>query len=128
MRLALAMTLVIFVPETALAAAGTGLPWEGPLTVLSNSITGPVAFSVALIAIVIAGGVLIFGGDLNQFARVAIFIVLVLSLIIGAANFLSSTFGTTGALINVAQPITFTPKAEVSMAPNNDVLIMESGF
>lgn len=116
MRLTLAMMLVICVPEMALAATGTGLPWEGPLTTLTNSITGPIAFSVALIAIVIAGGVLIFGGELNQFARVAIFIVLVLALIVGAANFLSGTFGTTGALIDAVQPITSTLEATAPAA------------
>ena len=101
----LSIAFVVFLPEIASAATSAGLPWEGPLQTLTNSITGPIAFSVALIAIVIAGGVLIFGGELNQFARVAIFLVLVLALIVGAANFLSGTFGTTAALIDLKSMI-----------------------
>lgn len=90
---------LVLATGTASAATGTGLPWEGPLTTLGNSITGPIAFTVSLIAIAIAGGVLIFGGELNQFARVAIFVVLVLALLVAAANFLSTLYGTTGAVI-----------------------------
>lgn len=95
---------LLLAADLAAAATGTGLPWEGPLSTLANSVTGPIAFAVSMIAIVIAGGVLIFGGELNQFARVAIFIVLVLGMVVGAANFLSTMFGTTGAVI-AALPI-----------------------
>jgi type IV secretion system protein TrbC len=72
---------------------GGGLPYETWLTNLRNSVTGPVAFSLAIIGIVVAGGVLIFGGDLNGFFRTLIFIVLVMALIIGAQNILSTFFG-----------------------------------
>src|ERR1700687_3689635 len=44
------------------ATGGAGLPWETPLTTLSNSVTGPVAYCVSLIGIVGAGGILIFAG------------------------------------------------------------------
>lgn len=39
------------------------LPYGTWLTSLRNSVTGPVAFTLALVGIVVAGGVLIFGGD-----------------------------------------------------------------
>jgi type IV secretion system protein VirB2 len=68
---------------------------------LQNSVTGPVAFSLSLIGIVVAGGVLIFGGDLNGFFRTLIFIVLVMALLVGAQNIMSTLFGK-GAVITSA--------------------------
>lgn len=54
--------------------------------------TGPVATTLAIVGIVVAGGVLIFGGELNAFFRLLIFIVLVMALLIGANNLLMTTF------------------------------------
>jgi type IV secretion system protein VirB2 len=56
--------------------------------------TGPVAFGISIIAIIGAGAGIIFGGaDMNGFFRTMIFIVLVLALIVGANNILSTLFG-----------------------------------
>lgn len=85
----------------ASAAAGGGLPYETWLASLRNSVTGPVAFSFSLIGIVIAGSVLIFGGDLNGFFRTMVFLVLVMAMIIGANNMMSTFFGT-GAVISIS--------------------------
>lgn len=82
----------------ASAAAGGGLPYEAWLTKLQSSLTGPVAFSVSLIGIVGAGGVLIFGGELNAFLRTLVFIVLVMALLVGANSMMSGLFGT-GAVV-----------------------------
>jgi type IV secretion system protein VirB2 len=60
---------------------------------LRNSVTGPVAFALSIIGIVIAGGVLIFGGDLNGFFRTLIFLVLVMALLVGAQNVMGTFFG-----------------------------------
>jgi type IV secretory pathway VirB2 component (pilin) len=54
--------MVLCIPRTAHAATGgAGLPWETPLTTLSNSVTGPMAYAVSLIGIVGSGGILILG-------------------------------------------------------------------
>lgn len=89
------LALFLLVPFPAFASEGTGgsLPYEGWLTNLRNSVTGPVAFTLSIIGIVIAGGVLIFGGDLNGFFRTLIFVVLVMALLVGAQNMMSSFFG-----------------------------------
>ena len=92
----LATLCVFFLMTNAAHAAegsGGGLPYEGWLTQLRNSITGPFAFTVALIGIVASGAVLIFGGELNAFMRTLIFIILVMSLIVGANNLMSVLFG-----------------------------------
>jgi len=89
------LAVVIFAPQPAFASVGTGgsLPYESWLTNLRNSVTGPVAFALSLIGIVVAGGVLIFGGELNGFFRTLIFIVLVMGLLVGAQNMMSTFFG-----------------------------------
>ena len=45
---------------------------------------------------------MIFGGDLNSFFRSMIFLVLVMALLVGAQNIMSSFFGH-GALIGLMQ-------------------------
>ena len=95
LSVALVVTMVALMPQHAFAAEGTGggLPYEGWLTNLRNSVTGPVAFALPIVGIVIAGGVLIFGGDLNGFFRTLIFIVLVMALLVGAQNMMGTFFG-----------------------------------
>lgn len=94
---AAALCLIAAVP--ALASAGGGaLPWEGPLQQVQQSITGPVAGFIALAAVAIAGGMLIFGGELNDFARRLMYVVLVGGILLGATQIVG-LFGATGASI-----------------------------
>lgn len=90
----------------ASAGAGGGLPYEAWLTKLQASLTGPVAFSVSLIGIVGAGGVLIFGGELNAFLRALVFIVLVMALLVGANSMMSGLFGSGAVVWNGHRPET----------------------
>ncbi len=80
--------------DNAQAAVGAGgaLPYETWLVNLRNSVTGPVAFTLSIIGIVVAGGILIFGGELNAFFRTLIFIVLVMALLVGANNIMTNLF------------------------------------
>jgi type IV secretory pathway VirB2 component (pilin) len=89
------LAFILLAPTTAFASEGTGgsLPYESWLTNLRNSVTGPVAFALSMIGIVIAGGILIFGGELNGFFRTLIFIVLVMALLVGAQNMMTTFFG-----------------------------------
>lgn len=84
----------------AFASSGGSLPWEGPLEQIQESITGPVAGYIALAAVAIAGGMLIFGGELNDFARRLVFVVLVAGILLGATTIVG-LFGATGASIGV---------------------------
>ena len=85
---------VITMPPEAYAAgtAGGGLPYESALTRLRASITGPVAFTLSLIGIVGAAGVLIFGGELTGFLRMMVFLVLLIAILVGAQNVLTTLF------------------------------------
>ena len=96
---ALAVAVVIFRPGFAWAAqAGAGLAWEGPLQTLTRSIQGPVAFAISLLGVVVCGAMLVFGGEINEFVRRAIMLVLVVAMIAFAANILTGLFNY-GALI-----------------------------
>ena len=90
----LVVMFALSLPAAAHAATGGGgLPWETPLQTLGNSISGPVAYGLSLIGLVVSGGVLIFmGGELNHFARIVVQVVLVISFIIAGKNTMS-TFG-----------------------------------
>src|ERR1700751_1284304 len=101
------LALGFFMPWTANAATGGGgLPWEAPLTTLSNSVTGPVAYGMSLVGIVGAGGVLIFaGGMVNEFLRAVLFCVLVIAFIIAAKNTMSAFGWGAGAEITTQAKI-----------------------
>ncbi|MCO6559772.1 MAG: TrbC/VirB2 family protein [Gilliamella sp.] len=88
------LTFVLF-SNSAFAAEGSGggLPYESWLGKLRDSLTGPVAFAVSIIGIIVAGSVLIFGGDMNGFFRTLVFLVLVMALIVGANNMMATFFG-----------------------------------
>lgn len=95
----LALVVAIVVAGPALASSGGGgLPWESPLQQIQQSITGPVAGFIALAAVAIAGGMLIFGGELNDFARRLCYIALVGGVLLGATQIVA-LFGATGASI-----------------------------
>ena len=82
------------------ATGGAGLPWESPLTILSNSVSGPVAYGASLIGLVGAGGVLIFaGGMINEFLRAVLFLVLVIALVISGKNTLQAFGFAAGATV-----------------------------
>ena len=87
---------------TGVAEAGTtggALPWEGPLHTIASSLTGPVAFSVALIGIFSTGATLVWGGEMNEFGRRGALLALIVSVLVFASSLLSNAFGTGGALI-----------------------------
>jgi type IV secretory pathway VirB2 component (pilin) len=101
------LSLLLVAASTAHAATGgAGLPWETPLTTLSNSVTGPVAYAVSLIGIVGAGGILIFaGGQVNEFLRAVLFCVLVIAFIIAAKNTLTAFGFAAGATVAQAEHV-----------------------
>ena len=81
------------------AAAAGGLPWEKPMTAIATSLTGPVAYAIGLIGIAIAGGAMLWGGELTEFGRRACMIGLVVSVLVFAAPLLSSAFGVNAAVV-----------------------------
>lgn len=95
---AVALAVIVLPGIVEASSSGGGLPWEGPLETLKKSITGPVAMVVSLLGVVACGAALIFGGEMNEFIRKIIMLVLVIALIVGAASVMSTLFGV-GALV-----------------------------
>lgn len=100
LTLAVTAFSVVAATSPAFASSGGSLPWEGPLEQIQESITGPVAGYIALAAVAIAGGMLIFGGELNDFARRLMYVVLVAGILLGATTIVG-LFGATGASIGL---------------------------
>jgi type IV secretion system protein VirB2 len=94
---------IITVGPSLASSGGGGLPWESPLQQIQQSITGPVAGFIALAAVAIAGGMLIFGGELNDFARRLVYVVLVAGILLGSTQIIA-LFGATGASIGAVDP------------------------
>ena len=98
--IAAALVAALFLPDVAHAAGAGGgaLPWDQPLTTLRNDITGPVAFTISLLAMVACGAALVFGGEVNEFIRRLIMVVLVAAFLVGVTN-LASALGIAGAVV-----------------------------
>jgi type IV secretion system protein VirB2 len=93
------LSLAVLAPEAIAGTGGGALPWESPLQTIADSISGPVAYAISLIGIVVAGAMLVWGGEINEFARRIIMLVLVISLIVFATQLLSTLFNVSGAVI-----------------------------
>ena len=79
-------------------AAGSGMPWEAPLTQILQSIEGPVARIVAVIVIILTGLSLAFGESSGGFRRL-VQIVFGLSIAFAATSFFLSFFSFGGGAL-----------------------------
>ena len=69
-RILVLASVSFVVLQTNLAlAAGSGMPWEAPLTQILESVEGPVARIVAVIIIIVTGLSLAFGDTSGGFRR-----------------------------------------------------------
>ncbi|MFI3246244.1 MAG: TrbC/VirB2 family protein [Ferrimonas sp.] len=96
-------SFLILVAFDASAAVGTGMPWDSPLEKIMQSITGPVAVIISLIAIVAAMVTLAFGGEISGVFKSLIYLALLIAVLVGAANLLSSLFGVSGAVVTATE-------------------------
>ncbi len=96
--------------------AGTALPYESWLSDFQKSLTGPVAFAISLIGIVVSGISLILGGgEIRGFARTMVYIVLVMTLLIGANSLMSNFFN--GASLPLPEQSEVVGKPQTDPAP-----------
>ncbi len=82
----------------AVQAAGSSMPWEGPLQSILESIQGPVARIVAVIIIIATGLALAFGDTSGGFRKL-IQIVFGLSIAFAASSFFLSFFSFSGGAV-----------------------------
>lgn len=96
-----AVAVLATIPHEAFAAAAGGaggLPWEGPLQRIGDSLAGPVAFAMSLAGVAVTGLMLVFGGEIGVFASRSAYMVLAVSLLVFARNILTTLFAA-GALL-----------------------------
>ena len=80
------------------SSSGTAMPWEAPLTTIQNSLAGPVAKAIGIIAIVITGLGLAFSEG-GSAVRKGIGIVFGLAIAFTATTFISSLFNMTSGAV-----------------------------
>lgn len=89
--------ILLFTMANAYAST-TGLPWEGPLEKILDSLTGPVAKILGVLAIVIAGFGIAFGEAGSGMRRV-FQVVLGLSIAFTASTLVVTLFGFSGGTV-----------------------------
>lgn len=104
----LMLGMLMLLPELAWASSSSGMPWESPLSKVVDSITGPVAFGISTLGVVVAGMSLAFGGQLDGFIQKLAILSLVIALIVFATNVLSSIFGVSGSLVALSNMASFS--------------------
>ncbi|MEK6731143.1 MAG: TrbC/VirB2 family protein [Pseudomonadota bacterium] len=93
-------TVAVFIGCVIIPAAyatTTGLPWETPLQKILDSLTGPVAKILGVIAIVIAGFGIAFGESGSGMRRI-FQVILGLSIAFTASSLVVSLFGFSGGV------------------------------
>jgi type IV secretion system protein VirB2 len=79
-------------------ASGSGMPWEGPLEQVVDSLTGPVARAAAVIAIIVSGIGIIFGEGGGGIRKLA-FVGLGVAIMFAAVSFFLDFFGFAGGAV-----------------------------
>ena len=97
-KVALSATALLLVQTNLALAAGSGMPWEAPLTQILESIEGPVARIVAVIVIITTGLSLAFGDTSGGFRRL-VQIVFGLSIAFAATSFFLAFFSFGGGAL-----------------------------
>jgi type IV secretion system protein VirB2 len=93
-----AVILVALAVAATARAAGSDMPWEGPLQSVLESIEGPVARIIAVIIIIVTGLTLAFGDTSGGFRRL-VQIVFGLSIAFAASSFFLSFFSFAGGAV-----------------------------
>lgn len=93
-KIIICLALITLCKDALCSDTGTSaLPYESWLRTIQKSLTGPVAFSVAIIGIVSCGATLIFsGGELGKFMKSIVYLVMVMTLLVGANSLMTSLF------------------------------------
>jgi len=96
LRVALLLAFMVAVGSSGAFAAetGTNLPWEGPLTTLVTSLTGPVAYAISAFR----------GGEMGETMRHLLQAGIAVCLVVFAAQVMTSFIGQS-AEIALLQPV-----------------------
>lgn len=87
-----AVSLVVFGTEIAGAFSADGTLVSRIILAVREAFTGPVAFGISVVWIAVTGAILVFCNELSRFARWVVILVLLISTIVMAANFINEIF------------------------------------
>lgn len=90
--------VLIFIKTAAAFAETTGMPWETPLAKVRDSLTRPVAYSVVIISIVVAGILSFINRQTEGIFHTIIGIIIVAALIFGAVTIVNLAFPSASGL------------------------------
>ena len=92
------VALSLACPALATTTSGTSMPWETPLQTVQDSLSGPVAKAIGIIAIVMTGlGFAV--AESGSVVRKGIGIVFGLAIAFTATTFMSTFFSTTSGAV-----------------------------
>jgi type IV secretion system protein TrbC len=97
-RIAVFVSLLIGTLSVPVYAAGSNMPWEGPLQSILDSIQGPVAKIFAVLTIIITGLTLAFGDTSGGFRKL-LQVVFGLTIAFAATSFFLTFFGYAGGAL-----------------------------
>lgn len=89
--LSLATLFVVLIADSAFASAT--FEYETALSTFADSITGPVALTVSIIAMAASGFGIVFGGELTGWIKIACGIICIVGFIVFSSNIFQKIYG-----------------------------------
>lgn len=83
----------------AFAGTGPDMPWDSGLDKLVKNLTGKTALAIGVLAMFAAAAALVFGGEMSEFTRRIILMILAVAVMVSGASLLNIFFGISGALV-----------------------------
>ncbi len=91
--------IIFFQP--ALAGIGPSMPWDNGLDKLVKNLTGKTALAIGVLAMFSAASALVFGGEMSEFTRRMLLLVLLVAVMVSSTSLMNILFGVSGALIGI---------------------------
>ncbi len=98
-RAGLPVVGLAFWAGNAVAGTGPDMPWDSGLDKIVKNLTGKTALAIGVLAMFAAAAALVFGGEMSEFVRRIILMILAVALMVSGASLLNILFGITGALV-----------------------------
>ena len=93
------LSMVILFPAVTFATESTGMPWEEPMQVIIDSLTGPFLRSAIILCFLITGLSLAYGENNGGFIRNCLRTLLGLAVAVGATSWGLEIIGFPGGLL-----------------------------
>lgn len=99
--LAVLFVAAFFLPDLAFAAnaGGGGMPYDNGMNKLGQSIQGPVAYLICLVAVVCGVGAYLMAGQLEGLMQTLMRCIIGVCIITAVGAFITAVGGTSGAIV-----------------------------